>query len=216
MRVLKLLLNDTGRTFDLPANVVSRAVKLNRETPRDWAVAPDHMPALWLALDNMEDGVRRGAWLVMLMTGHRCGDVRAMRWDHIDKDNVLTLPSPKGGEAKAFKLPLPCIIVQELESVKDLTRPLYSQFAFASGTSKSGHIEQVARTKTFDYAPHGMRHTFRTFCMEAGVDLAMTMILMNHRPAGVTWNYVTRANLLGPMRDAIEKVAEKMVSYRGR
>ncbi len=216
MRVLKLLLNDTGRTFDLPANVVSRAVKLNRETPRDWAVAPDDMPALWLALDNMEDRVRRGAWLVMLMTGLRCGDVRSMRWEHIDKDNVLTLPSPKGGEAKAFKLPLPRLVVQELEAIKDLTRPLCSLFVFASGTSKSGHIEQLARTKTFDYAPHGMRHTFRTFCMEAGVDLAMTMILMNHRPAGVTWNYVTRANLLGPMRDAIEKVAAKMASYRGR
>jgi hypothetical protein len=60
-----------------------------------------------------------------------------------------------------------------------------------------------------------MRHTFRTFAMEAGVDVGMTMILMNHRPAGVTWNYVTRANLLGPMRDAIETIAGKIVTYRG-
>lgn len=60
-----------------------------------------------------------------------------------------------------------------------------------------------------------LNDTARTFAMEAGVDVGMTMILMNHRPAGVTWNYVTRANLLRPMRDAIETIAGKIVSYRG-
>ncbi|KKM62301.1 hypothetical protein LCGC14_1523090 [marine sediment metagenome] len=215
MRVLKLLLNDTARTFDLPPNVVTRAVKLNKETPRDWAVAPNDMPTLWKALDGMEDRVRRCCWIVMLVCGLRSGDARSMKWEHIDADGVLTVPSPKGGEAKAFKLPLPRFVRQELEEIRALTRPLCSPFVFASPTAKSGHIEQMCRTTTFDYAPHGMRHTFRTFAMEAGVDVGMTMILMNHRPAGVTWNYVTRANLLGPMRDAIETIAGKIVSYRG-
>ena len=41
MRVLKLLLNDTARTFDLPPNVVTRAVKLNKEVARNWAVSPN-------------------------------------------------------------------------------------------------------------------------------------------------------------------------------
>ena len=61
-----------------------------------------------------------------------------------------------------------------------------------------------------------MRHTYRTMCMEAGVDLGMTMVLLNHRPAGVTWNYVTRANLLGPMREATEWVAALIVGHRNR
>ena len=51
--------------------------------------------------------------------------------------------------------------------------------------------------------------------MEAGLDLSMTMVLMNHRPPGVTWNYVTRANLTGPMREAAEKVVNVLLSYRG-
>ena len=51
--------------------------------------------------------------------------------------------------------------------------------------------------------------------MEAGVDVGMAMVLLNHRPAGVTWNYVTRANLLGPMREASEKVSDLIVGYRG-
>jgi hypothetical protein len=51
--------------------------------------------------------------------------------------------------------------------------------------------------------------------LEAGVDLQMAMVLLNHRPAGVTWNYVTRANLLGPMREASERVATLILSHRG-
>lgn len=138
-----------------------------------------------------------------------------MRWEHLDADGILTIPSPKGGEAKAFKLPLPRFLIQELEAVRDLTLPLESPFVFPSATSVSGHVEYFARTKNWPYAPHGLRHTWRTMALEAGVDLQMAMILLNHRPAGVTWNYVTRANLLGPMREATESVASLAVSYRG-
>ena len=63
MRVLKLVLNDAARSHDLPPNPVSRAVRMNRERPRDWAVGPDEMPALWRQLDSMEDRVRRACWL---------------------------------------------------------------------------------------------------------------------------------------------------------
>jgi hypothetical protein len=76
MRVLKLLLNDTARTFELPPNVVTRTVKLNKETPRDWAVSPNDMPALWHSLDGMEDRVRRVCWIVMLLCGLRCPHTR--------------------------------------------------------------------------------------------------------------------------------------------
>ena len=40
---------------------------------------------------------------VMLLTGLRSGDARSMKWENLDQDGVLTVPSPKGGEAKAFK-----------------------------------------------------------------------------------------------------------------
>ncbi|WP_127900558.1 tyrosine-type recombinase/integrase [Solirhodobacter olei] len=216
MRLLKLVLNDVARTHDLPPNPVSRGVRMNRETPRDWAVPPEEMPLLWRRLDAMEDRVRRGAWLVMLLTGLRSHDARSMRWEHLDADGLLAVPNPKGGEAKAFRLPLPRLLRQELEEVRELTRPLESPFVFPSPSAKSGHIEQQRRIASFPYAPHGMRHTYRTMALEAGVDLQMAMVLMNHRPAGVTWNYVTRANLLGPMRDASERVAGLIASYRGK
>lgn len=216
MRVLKLVLNDVARSHDLPPNPVSRAVRMNRETPRDWAIPPAEMPEMWRRLDEMADRVRRGCWLTMLLTGLRSHDARSMRWEHLDADGVLTVPCPKGGAAKAFRLPLPRALVQELGEVRELTAPLESPFVFASPTSKSGHVEQMRRLEDWPYAPHGLRHTWRTMALEAGVDLQMAMVLLNHRPAGVTWNYVTRANLLGPMREATERVAALILSHRGR
>ena len=77
-------------------------------------------------------------------------------------------------------------------------------------------MEELRRTQGFDHAPHAMRHTWRTFAMEAGLDLSMTMVMMNHATANVSFNYLTRANLTGPMREAAERVVSVLLSYRGR
>ena len=81
MRVLKLVLNDVARTHDLPPNPVTRAVRMNPEKARDWAVGPDEMPLLWQRLDAMEDRVRRACWMTMLFTGLRSGNARSIEWD---------------------------------------------------------------------------------------------------------------------------------------
>lgn len=216
MRVLKLVLNDAARSHDLPPNPVSRAVRMNRERPRDWAVGPDEMPALWRQLDSMEDRVRRACWLTMLTTGLRSKDARSMRWENLDADGVLLVPSPKGGEARAFRTPLPRLLVQELGEVRELNAPLESPFVFASPSSKSGHVEQMRRTQEFPYAPHQLRHTYRTFALEAGVDFQTVTLLLNHANPHVSFNYVTRAHLIGHMREAQERVCAAIAAHRGR
>lgn len=133
-----------------------------------------------------------------------------MRWDAIDADGVLTVPCPKGGEDRAFKLPLTRFLLQQLEAL-----PRTSAYVFPAA-SKAGYVAELRRGKDLSHAPHALRHSWRSFAIEAGVDLQLVMILLNHRPPGVTWNYVTRANLTGPMRDAAEKVVSVLLSYRGR
>ncbi|MFD1331118.1 tyrosine-type recombinase/integrase [Methylopila musalis] len=215
MRALKAVYNDAARTQDLPPNPVSRAVRMNKEAPRKWALDAAGLKEAWRRLDAMEDQVRAACWTVMLLTGLRSHDARSMRWEHLDADGVLTVPSPKGGADRAFRLPLPRHLLQVLERVRQETAPLASPFVFPSITSKSGHIEEMRRTDEFPHAPHQMRHTYRTWSLEAGVDMQTVTLLMNHRPAGVTWGYVTRAHLLGHMREAQEKVCAALVRPRG-
>lgn len=214
MRALKAVYNDAARTQDLPPNPVSRAVRMNKEAPRKWALDAAGLAEAWRLLDAMDDRIRAACWTVMLLTGLRSHDARSMRWEHLDDDGVLTVPSPKGGADRAFRLPLPRRLLQVLEMVKQETTPMESPFVFPSLTSKSGHIEEMRRTDEFPHAPHQMRHTYRTWALEAGVDMQTVTLLMNHRPAGVTWGYVTRAHLLGHMREAQEKVCAAMVRHR--
>ncbi|KHQ53593.1 tyrosine-type recombinase/integrase [Mameliella alba] len=214
MRTLKLLLNDVARTHDLPPNPVSRAVRMNREEARDWAVAPAEMPELWRRLDAMNDRVRRACWLLMLTTGLRCSNARSVLWEHLDADGVLLVPRAKSG--RSFRLPLPRLVLQELEEVREVTRPLESPFVFASPSSTSGHVEQMRRTEAFPYAPHAMRHTYRTWALEAGVDFQSVTMLMDHSNPHVSFNYVTRAHLTGHLRECQERVCALMASYRGR
>jgi len=214
MRTLKLLLNDVARTHDLPPNPVSRAVRMNREEARDWAVAPAEMPELWRRLDAMDDRVRRACWLLMLTTGLRCSNARSVIWEHLDADGVLLVPRAKSG--RSFRLPLPRLVLQELEEVREVTRPMESQFVFASPSSRSGHVEQMRRTEAFPYAPHAMRHTYRTWALEAGVDFQSVTMLMDHSNPHVSFNYVTRAHLTGHLRECQERVCALLASYRGR
>lgn len=216
MRALKAIYNDAARTQDLPSNPVSLAVRMNKEAPRQWALDAAALTTAWRALDRMDDQLRAACWTVMLLTGLRSHDARSMMWEHLDVDGVLTVPSPKGGEARAFRLPLPRRLLQVLEKVKQDTAPLASHFVFPSAASKSGHIEEMRRTDEFPHAPHQMRHTYRTWALEAGVDMQTITLLMNHRPAGVTWGYVTRAHLVGHMREAQEQVCAALVRSKGR
>ena len=216
MRALKAVYNDAARTLDLPPNPVSRAVRMNKETPRKWALDAAGLAAMWKSLDAMDDQLRAACWTVLLLTGLRSHDARSMRWTDLDDDGVLTVRSPKGGEARAFRLPLPRRLLQVLEKVKQDTAPFASPFVFPSTTSKSGHIEEMRRTDQFPHAPHQMRHTYRTWALEAGVDMQTITLLMNHRPAGVTWGYVTRAHLLGHMREAQEQVCAALVRPQGQ
>ncbi len=211
MRVLKLILNDVARTHDLPPNPVTRGVRMNKEKARDWAVGPDEMPDLWAALDRMEDRTRRACWLLMLTTGLRSGNARSVRWEHVDGD-VLFVPKAKSG--RSFSLPLPKIVVDALAEVKELNAMLESDFAFPSPTSISGHIEQMSRTQGFPYAPNQMRHTYRTHALEAGVDFQSITMLMDHANTHVSFNYVTRAHLMGHLRECQDGIAARLQSFR--
>lgn len=214
MRVLKLLHNDVARTIDLPPNPVTRAVKMNKERPRDAALPPENMPAMWTALQAIEDPIRRIAWETLLFTGLRSNDVKTMKWSNIRDDGVLLVPNPKGGEDRKFLLPLPRHLLQRLEELRDHTRPFDSEWCFPAPKARSGHLEALRRTEEFDYHAHQFRHNLRSHAVAAGVDLQLIQLILNHRPAGVTWSYLTAAAVLEPMRDAMEKIADVLLGYR--
>lgn len=209
LRTLKAVLNHQARTLDLPPNPVTRGVRMNPERPRDWSIAPEDMPAMWQRLEAIEDPIMQALWTTLLFTGLRSADGRSIKWEHIDVDGVLTVPNPKGGERRAFKLPIADFALERIRAL-----PRFNEYVFYSPAAEKGYTQQLRRRTGFPYSPHQMRHTFRTMAFEAGVDFQTIVVLMNHSSPHVSFNYVTRANLLGPMRDAVAEIEAKILRYR--
>lgn len=208
-RVLKAILNDAGRTTDLPRNPVSRGIRMNKEAPAELKISIDDLPQVWADLYAIEDEVKRACWLTLMLTGLRSHDARSMRWENLDADGVLHVPEPKGGRTKAFDLPLCTYLRAELDCL-----PRHSEWVFPA---RRTYFKELRRVPEFDHNPHSMRRLYRTMCVEAGVEFTMAKLLLNHSMAGdISFRYVSRAQLLGPMKEASEKVAAKLLSYRKR
>jgi hypothetical protein len=83
--------------------------------------------------------------------------------------------------------------------------------------ARRAYLTELRRTTEFDHNPHSFRRLYRTMCVEAGVEFTMAKILLNHSMASdISFRYVSREQLLGPMREASEKVAARLLSYRGK
>ena len=82
-----------------------------------------------------------------LLTGLRRNEVASMRWGHIDVSNrCITIPSPKGGRARAFKAPLTRPMLRSLWRARNAGRIMCERqgkvWCFPSDRSASGHVEE--------------------------------------------------------------------------
>ena len=98
--------NALDRVHELDGRNPARAVTRNRYVPNRERIPDAEMPA-WLEKVQQLSPVRRDLQMFCLFTGMRSDAARHVRWEHLDeKRRALIVPRPKGGEAKAFTLPL--------------------------------------------------------------------------------------------------------------
>jgi integrase len=214
-RSAKAIWTDVLRDQDLPeGNVWQRAIRTNPEKPRDWALDDASLSSMWRVLDRMENPVARAAWITLAMTGLRMKEVSCLMRDDIDWDNtVANIRAPKGGETRAFLRPLPRFLLQELAGFIGETEGLQSSWLFPARSS-TGHIGNLRRSGSLP-APHALRHTWASRALDIGVEMSTVSLALNHAGSGTTtWRYVRRDRVLEPVRDASERVAEHLLSFR--
>lgn len=148
--------------------------------------------------------VRRAMIRFMLMTGLRSGDVKGMRWEHVGQD-TLFLPKPKGGERKAFTLPLVAAHLELLEIVRPYAHrarvfPLFNARISPGERKRFGALR---------WSPHSMRRIFISVAVEAGLTPYEIALLVNHKVPGITFGYVAKA---ADMRPQMERVVARLQS----
>jgi integrase len=195
---------------DLPPNpTIVLGDRWNKEIRKRSPVTWDRLGdwSLWVDGElRLRNPVRADLFLFLLFTGLRSTDAATVRWDDIRFDKrTLHRPCPKGGEDKAFDVPLSDFLIELLQRRKQENPIAYGKkcpWVFPA-FDRHHHLSHVSELKEAGQpSPHRLRDTFATAAHEAGVLLFDTKILMNH---GTSGNDVTE----GYMRPTMEHLAKQ-------
>lgn len=161
--------------------------------------------------------IRRDFLLFVLFTGMRREAASVVRWSDIDLTaKTLLVRKPKGGEDRAFTLPLPAFVVALLKARRKENPKLAAQglvpeegleYVFPA-FGRDGHIaeprEEIPGVK---FTTHDLRRTFAT--VDESLDIAPYALgaLLNHAQPGATQTAKYVRHDVERLRAPMEKVA---------
>lgn len=191
--------------------------EVRRRSPATWERLGDW--SLWVDGElRIRNPVRADLFYFILFTGLRSTDAATIRWDDVKLDKrILHRPFPKGGEDRAFDIPLSGFLVELLERRKRENPEIYGKkcpwvFPTFDRHQRVSHVSELKESG--QPSPHRLRDTFATAAHEAGVSLFDTKILMNHAlPSGdVTEGYMrpTMAHLATQQERVSQFLLEKL------
>ncbi|NOR70368.1 MAG: tyrosine-type recombinase/integrase [Methylomarinum sp.] len=211
-RVLRLTMNyasAVGLIGEPPTKVLSKARLWHKNKRKDRVIASDQLKSWHEAVNSLINYKAKVYLLVLLYMGVRSTEALTLEWKNVDlQKKTLNLIDTKNGTDHL--LPIPEILLPELQSLHDLTSK--SNWVFPGEDVKKAMtppVKQIAiikRESGVDFSPHDCRRTFATISEAVGLPLTMTKRLMNH----VTTNDVTGGYIITEeetLRDAINKVA---------
>ena len=200
MRSLRAVYNHARKSnTDLPpVNPVS-AIDWNKEHRRDWDGSKRYQ---WLGGRASCDGQPAAPGISSLDALERvAADRSSVRMEHIDlQQRMIHIPRPKGGEEKAFDIPLSRPMIRCIIRTIRWGRIMYAEQAKSwlfPAESEPGHIvEHKEERDVLSKWGNDLRQSYRTLAQAAGVSELDVHLLMNHSLPGVNAGYITRDRLL--------------------
>jgi hypothetical protein len=202
MRSFRAIYNHARKAArSLPAENPVSAVDWNPEKRRDTGMGPRELPGWFEQLWAIDNPVRRELHLFLLLSGSRPDAIKKAKIEHIDfASRQLFVPSPKGGEGKAFNIPLSREMVRCLVRAIRFGRMMHrdaGKIWIFPGEGEAGHIfEHKEDRAELSHWGNDLRQTYRTMGQVAGAGDVDMHLLMNHSLPGVNAGYITRAGLV--------------------
>jgi len=219
MRSLRAVYNHARKSNpDLPlVNPVS-AIDWNKEHRRNTGMGPADVGGWLRELAALPNPLRREFHLLTLLSGSRPTALKTIRVDHVDlRQRLIRIPKPKGGEQKAFDIPLSRPMVRCIIRTIRLGRimqPEQARLWLFPAESETGHLAEHKEDRgTLSKWGNDLRQSYRTLAQAAGVSELDIHLLMNHSLPGVNAGYITRDRLLRDhLRNQQHKISEMVVS----
>ena len=216
MRSFRSVYNHARKTCrKLPPENPVAAVDWNPEQRRDTAMGVGDLPAWFEQLALIQNPVRREFHLFLLLSGSRPEVMKNVRVADLDlRERILHLAKPKGGEAKAFDIPLSRAMMEcifRLRRIAPIIYPENGREWLFPGDAPSGHLQEHKEDRRIlSHWGNDLRQTYRTLGQAAEVSEVDMHLLMNHSLPGVNAGYITRSKL---MRDHLRTQQEKLSRF---
>jgi integrase len=213
MRSLRAVYNHARKSNrDLPVVNPVTAIDWNKERRRNTGMGANDIGDWFRELRALQNPLRREFHLLVLLSGSRPTALKRVRIEHIDlRQRLLHIPRPKGGEEKAFDIPLSRPMIRCIIRTIRLGRIVYPENAnvwLFPADSENGHlVEHKEERDVLSKWGNELRQSYRTLGQSAGVSELDIHLLMNHSLPGVNAGYITRDKLL---RDHLRKQQERI------
>jgi integrase len=143
--------------------------------------------------------------------------LKGIRIEHIDlRQRLIQIPKPKGGEEKAFDIPLSRPMIRCIIRALRLGRMLYpeqAQYWLFPAESETGHLtEHKEERDVLLKWGNDLRQSYRTLAQAAKVSELDVHLLMNHSLPGVNAGYITCDQLLRDhLRNQQQRISDVIV-----
>ena len=215
MRSLRAVYNHARKSnTDLPAVNPVSAIDWNKEHRRNTGLGPNDVSAWLKELYALENPLRREFHLFTLFSGSRPTALKKICLDHVDlQKRMIHIPRPKGGEEKAFDIPLSRPMIRCIIRAIRWGRIMYSEQAkswlFPAGSEAGNLVEHKEERNVLSKWGNDLRQSYRTLAQAAGVSELDVHLLMNHSLPGVNAGYITRDRLLRDhLRQQQQRISE--------
>ena len=215
MRSLRAVYNHARKSnTDLPAVNPVSAIDWNKEHRRNTGMGPNDISGWLKELYAMDNPLRREFHLFTLFSGSRPTALKKIRLEHVDlRQRIIHIPRPKGGEEKAFDIPLSRPMIRSIIRAIRWGRIMYSAQAKSwlfPADSEPGHlVEHKEERNILSKWGNDLRQSYRTLAQAAAVSELDIHLLMNHSLPGVNAGYITRDRLLRDhLRQQQQRISE--------
>ena len=216
MRSFRAIYNHARKTCRaLPPENPAAAVDWNPEQRKDTAMGVTDLPGWFEQLARIANPIRREFHLMTLLSGSRPEVLKNVRVTDLDlKNRVMHMSKPKGGEVKAFDIPLSRAMMESIFRLRRIGPIIYPpsgrEWLFPSD-APCGHITEHKEDRAvLSHWGNDLRQTYRTLAQAAEVSEVDMHLLMNHALPGVNSGYITRSKL---MRDHLRAQQERLSAF---
>lgn len=176
LKTFAMIIGEAVRLGHADANPLV-SLKLKRDKPaKKPELTDDEISEIREAL-KIEPEWMQTAFAISLHTGCRLSETR-IPMSCIDfTENKITFPSPKGGESRAFSVPMPSALRQLFEELRKAKKKFTVEFPFQPSRRWQQFFIKIKKTHL---CFHCLRVTYVNRLRRAGVPREAAMRLVNH------------------------------------